>query len=212
MENPVIIFGAKNLGIVALEIFHSHKIDVYCFLDDDTSLHGKEINGISVLGSTDDDGFLKLIGKKTEAFVATDDNKLRKRLVEMLNERRKVMPTNATHKEAFLSSNLEMGHGNLIDAKAILNAGVKIGHHNIIRAGAILDYNVQIADFVQIGTGAVIGDHVEIEEGAFIGTGAILVSGVKIGKNARIGAGSVVIGSVAKGETVFGNPAEKIKS
>ncbi|MCU0436803.1 MAG: acetyltransferase [Raineya sp.] len=212
MDNPVIIFGAKNLGTVALEIFHSHKIDVYCFLDDDTNLHGKEVSGITVLGSTDDDGFLKLIGKKIEAFIATDDNKLRKKLVEMLNERRKVMPTNATHKEAFLSSNLEMGHGNLIDAKAILNSGVKIGHHNIIRSGAILDYNVKIDDFVQIGAGAIIGDNVEIEEGAFIGAGATIVSGVKIGKNARVGAGSVVIGSVAKNETVFGNPAQKVKA
>jgi len=211
MDNPVIIFGAKNLGIVALEIFQSHKIEVYCFLDDDASLHGKEINGITVLGNTDDDGFLKLIGKKTEAFIATDDNKLRKKFVEMLKERRKVMPANATHKEAFLSSNLEMGHGNLIDAKAILNAGVKIGNHNIIRSGAILDYSVKIDDFVQIGAGAIIGDNVEIEEGAFIGAGATLVSGIKIGKNARVGAGSVVIGSVAKNETVFGNPAEKVK-
>ncbi len=211
MDNPVIILGAKNLGIVALEIFQSHKIDVYCFLDDDEKLHGTEINFVSVLGSTDDDGFLKLIGKKCEAFVATDDNKLRKKLVEMLIERRKVMPTNAIHAEAFLSSNLAMGHGNLIDAKAVLNAGVQIGSHNIIRAGAILDYNAKIADFVQIGTGSIIGDNVTIEEGAFVGAGATIVSGVKVGKNARIGAGSVVVQNVEAGETVFGNPAQKVK-
>jgi acetyltransferase-like isoleucine patch superfamily enzyme len=39
----------------------------------------------------------------------------------------------------------------------------------------------------------------------------IIVSGVTLGKNARVGAGSVVISDVKDGETVFGNPAVKIK-
>jgi acetyltransferase-like isoleucine patch superfamily enzyme len=38
----------------------------------------------------------------------------------------------------------------------------------------------------------------------------MIVAGVTIGKGARIGAGSVVIGPVKAGETVFGNPAEKV--
>jgi len=212
MDLPVLILGAKNLGVVALEIFNSNQIDVYGFLDDDKNLHGKEINTITVLGDTEDSSFLKLIGKKCEAFVATDDNKLRKKLVEILVEERKTMPCNAIHQQAFLSSNLEMGHGNLLDAKVVLNAGTKIGNHTILRAGAIIDYNTQIADYVQIGAGAIIGDNVKIEEGAFIGAGAVLVSGITIGRNARIGAGSVVVRSVEKGEMVFGNPAEKVKA
>lgn len=211
MENPVMILGAKNLGIIALEIFLSNKVDVYCFLDDDTKLHGTEINFVSVLGSTDDEGFLKFIGKKCEAFVATDDNKLRKRLVEMLIKERHVMPINAIHAQAILASDVSLGHGNLIDAKVIINANVKIGSHNVIRAGAIIDYNAQIADFVQIGTGSIIGDNTTIEEGAFIGAGATIVSGIKVGKNARIGAGSVVVQNIEAGETVFGNPAQKVK-
>jgi acetyltransferase-like isoleucine patch superfamily enzyme len=52
---------------------------------------------------------------------------------------------------------------------------------------------------------------VVLEEGAFIGSGVTIVSGVRIGKGARVGAGSVVISSVEKNETVFGNPAAKIK-
>lgn len=213
MNKPVIILGAKSLGKIALEIFQSHQIDVYCFLDDDEKLHNTEIGLVSILGSTDDDGFLKLIGQKCEAFVATDDAKIRRKLVEMLKERRKVMPNNAIHSEAIISAvDCSLGHGNLLDARVMLNAGVHIGHHNIIRAGAIIDYNTQIADFVHIGTGAVIGDNVQIDEGAFVGAGAVVVSGLRIGKNARIGAGSVVIRSIEAGETGFGNPAEKIKS
>jgi len=45
----------------------------------------KEIDEVMVIGATDDDGFLKLIGKKCEAFVAIDDNKLRKSIVKILS-------------------------------------------------------------------------------------------------------------------------------
>ena len=83
MENPVIIFGANYLGRAAKEIFESNKVVVYGFLDDDKRLHKTEIDDVVILGSTDDDGFLKLIGKKCEAFVAIDDNILRTNLVSM---------------------------------------------------------------------------------------------------------------------------------
>ncbi len=47
---------------------------------------------------------------------------------------------------------------------------------------------------------------------SFIGAGVTIVSGITIGKGARIGAGSVVIGPVKAGETVFGNPAQKVSN
>ncbi|MBP9927344.1 MAG: acetyltransferase, partial [Cyclobacteriaceae bacterium] len=50
------------------------------------------------------------------------------------------------------------------------------------------------------------------EDEVFIGSGVTVVAGVTIGKGARVGAGSVVIANVKAGETVFGNPAQKIKN
>jgi sugar O-acyltransferase (sialic acid O-acetyltransferase NeuD family) len=211
VENPVIIFGAKGLGRVALDIFQSNDVMVYCLLDDDTKLHNTEINGISVLGSTDNDGFLKLIGQKCEAFVATDDNKLKANLVEMLQERRKVMPVNAFHKNISIAPSAFIGHGNMFNAGAVVNANAKINNYCIIGANSVIDYDAELADMVQIGAGSVVGSSAKIGKGAFIGSGVTIVAGVTIGKNARIGAGSVVIAEVKDGETVFGNPAEKVK-
>lgn len=212
MDKPVIIFGATGIAPVAQEIFESNGIIVYGFLDDDDKLHEQIINNIAVLGNTDDHGFLKLIGQKCEAFVATDDNLLRKDLVEMLIEQRKTMPTNAIHKHALIASTAEIGHGNFINARSVLGNNVKLGSHCIINSGAIVEHETSIGDFVQVGTGAVINSNVTIEEGAFIGSGAVIVSGLTIGKNARIGAGSVVVQGVKNDETVFGNPAASIKS
>ena len=78
MENPVIIFGAKETGITALDNFQSNDVVVYCFLDDDASLHQTEIQNIPVLGTTDDEEYLKIIGKKCEVFIASEDSAVRK--------------------------------------------------------------------------------------------------------------------------------------
>jgi len=212
MENPVIIFGANTIGRGAKEIFERNGNVVYGFLDDAKELAGKEVDNVTVLGVTDDDGFLKLIGKKCEAFVASDDNKVRKSLVKMLQEVRHVQPVNAIHKSAIVPESAFIGHGNLIDAGVIIGAASKVSSHCLLQAGVIVGAEATLGDFVQVGAGSCINSGVTIEDEVFIGSGVTIVSGVQIGKGARVGAGSVVIGSVKAGETVFGNPAQPIKS
>ncbi len=211
MQQPVIILGSKGLGKVAMEIFLSNDVSIYCFLDDDVSLHKTMVHDIPILGSIDDDGFLKYIGKKCEAFVAVDETIYRKKTVDMLIERRKVMPVNAIHKQAIISRYASFGHGNLINAGVVINTGARIESHCIIHSHALVDYDAQVGDFAQIGAGSIINAGVVIEKGAFIGTGVTLIAGIKIGKNARVGAGSVVVADVKENSTVFGYPAEEVK-
>jgi sugar O-acyltransferase (sialic acid O-acetyltransferase NeuD family) len=212
MENPVIIFGANAIGREAKDIFELNGNAVYCFLDDDKKMHNKEIDNITVMGSTDDDGFLKLIGKKCEAFIASDDNKLRKSLVKMLNEVRHVQPVNAVHKSTVIASSANIGYGNFIDQGVKIAAGAEIGQHCVVHAGVIIGMETRIGDYVQIGPGTIISPGVTIEEEVFIGSGATIVSGITIEKGARIGAGSVVVRPVKASETVFGNPAQKVNT
>jgi sugar O-acyltransferase (sialic acid O-acetyltransferase NeuD family) len=211
MENPVIIFGANYLGRIAKEIFESNEVVVYGFLDDNKKLHNTEIDNAIVLGATDDDGFLKLIGKKCEAFVAVDDTKLRKTVVRMLHDIRHIQPVNATHKNAQLSPACELGHGNFFDTGFSSGPGSKIGSHCLFHAKSHVGAQTSIGDFVQVGAGTIINADVIIEDEVFIGSGATIIAGVTVGKGARIGAGSVVIASIKAGETVFGNPAQKIR-
>ncbi|GAB3524440.1 acetyltransferase [Emticicia fontis] len=210
MQNPVLIFGAGTLGKVALDIFNRNNVLVYGFLDDDKKLHNTEIGEIVVLGETDDDGFLKIVGQKTEAFVAIGNTKVKKKIVEILTERRHVMPVNAIHDRSIVAETAIIGHGNLIMANAAINPFAKIGNHCTIQSGAVIDTDAKVADFVTIASGAMINAGAEIAEGAFIGSGAVIVTGVKVGKNARVGAGSVVIEDVPDNATVFGNPAKKV--
>ncbi len=210
MENPVIIFGANALGKAVLDIFNRNEVLIYGFLDNDKAKIGQEIAEVSVLGETDDDGFLKLIGQKCEAFIAIDNAKERKALVKMLNEVRHIQPVNAIHDQAFISEDAAIGHGNYVGAGVVINTFAEVANHCLIHTGVIIDYEVKIEDLVQIGAGSVIGAGAIIEEGVFIGSGVTIVGGVTIGKNARIGVGSVVIENVKANKTVFGNPAKEI--
>lgn len=210
MENPVMIFGANHLGRAAKEIFETNSIMVYGFLDDNKKLHNTEVDEVVVLGDTDDDGFLKLIGKKCEAFVAADDNKLRKSLVKMIQEVRHMQPVNAIHSKSVISEKAILGHGNFIDFNVYLAPGSKVGSHCILNTQTSIGVEASLGDFVQVGAGSSINAGVTIEDEVFIGSGVTIVSGVTVGKGARIGAGSVVIAPVKAGETVFGNPAKAI--
>ncbi len=212
MENPVIIFGANSLGRQAKEIFEDNGNVVYCFLDDNKKLHNTTIDDITVLGSTDDQGFLKLIGKKCEAFIAVDENKLRKTLVTLLLEDRHVQPVNAVAKGVVIPASAGIGHGNFIDQGVRFGVGASVGNHCLLHTSCIVGMEAKLGDFVQLGAGSIVNAGTEIEDEVFIGSGVTIVGGITIGKGARIGAGSVVIGPVKPGETVFGNPAQKVKS
>lgn len=210
MKNPVIILGAGSLGVTALDLFQRNEVVVYGFLDDNKALHGQELGDVTILGDTDDEGFLKLIGHKCEAFIAIGDVRVRKKLVKVLNEGRKVQPVNAIHDTAVVSALASIGHGNLIAARAVINPFATLGQHGLVLSGAVIDSRAIIGDFVQIGAGTIINSGVIVEEGVFIGSGVTVVPGITIGKNARIGAGSVVVENVATGATIFGNPAKQL--
>ncbi|PZR38902.1 MAG: acetyltransferase, partial [Azospira oryzae] len=164
MENPVIIFGATPLGRAAKEIFESNDVVVYGFLDDNKVLHNKEIDNVIILGDTDNDGFLKLIGKKCEAFVAVDDNKLRKSLVNMIQEVRHMQPVNAIHKHSFISEKAEIGHGNFIDIQVTVAPGAKVGSHCLLNAKSMIGVEATLGDFVQVGSGRLINSGVKVED------------------------------------------------
>lgn len=211
MENPVIIFGAGALGRAAKEIFETNGVVVYGFLDDDKRLHNTEVDEIMVLGETTDETFLNLIGKKCEAFIALDDNRVRKSIVKAINEARKKQPVNAIHARSHISAKAILGHGNHVDVDVVISPGAIIGSHNILHPRTTIGVQAQIGNFVQLGVGCIVSPDVVIEDDVFVGSGVTIVSGVKVGKGARIGAGSVVVNSIEPGETVFGNPAQKIK-
>jgi sugar O-acyltransferase (sialic acid O-acetyltransferase NeuD family) len=210
MENPVIILGAQAVGTAALDAFLSNEVVVYCILDDDPKLHNTELLDVPVMGNTDDGELLKLLGKKCEVFVATEDAASRRSLTQMLHDEYQVVPVNSIHQRASVSVHAEIGHGNYFGANAIIAATAKVGAGVLVGPNAVVEGQASVGDYAQLGSGAQVGVGATVGAGAFIGAGAVLVAGVKVGDKARVGAGSVVVADVPAGQTVFGNPAVKV--
>jgi sugar O-acyltransferase (sialic acid O-acetyltransferase NeuD family) len=184
---------------------------VYGLLDDAEEKQGLQVGEVSVMGKSDDQEYLRFIGNKCDAFIAFDDNRLKKSTVKMLKNERKAMPVNAIHQQAYIAGSAFLGYGNFINAGVMVGTNAKIANHCIINTNVVIDHHASLGDFVQIGAGSIINSGVVIENEAFVGSGVTIVSGVTIEKGARVGAGSVVISSVKAGETVFGNPAASVE-
>ena len=211
MDKPVLILGAGSIGKSAMQIFKSNDVLVYGFLDDDKKNHDSEIDDVTVLGFTDESSLLQIIGEECEAFVAVDENEMRKSIVENLTKTRKVMPVNAIHSNSIMAESSVIGHGNFINAGVILEPNVIVGNHCLLHANVGLGEGVSVGNFTQIGMGTNINPGVAIEDEVFIGSGVTIVAGVLIGRGARIGAGSVVVGNVKENAVLFGNPATEVK-
>ena len=205
------IFGAGDIALAAVEIFESNGVVVFGILDDRKEMEGKEFGNVAVISGSSDPSYISLVGKKCEAFIASDETALRKNLVKSLTKDQKAMPVNAIHPASSISPHSFVGHGNFVDRGVLIGAGAEIGNHCLIHSGAIIGHSARISDFVQIGQGANIGQGVAVGEGSFVGSGVHIVSGITVGKNSRIGAGSVVVENVNAGTTVFGNPAKKVQ-
>ena len=210
MENPVIILGAQAVGTAALDAFLSNDVVVYCLLDDDPKLHNTELLDVPVMGNTDDGELLKLLGKKCEVFVATEDAASRRSLTQMLHDEYQVVPVNCIHQRASVSAHAELGHGSYIGPNAVLAATAKFGAGILMGPNAVVEGQATIGDYAQLGSGAQVGVGATVGAGAFVGAGAVLVAGVKVGDKARVGAGSVVVADVPANQTVFGNPAKPV--
>jgi sugar O-acyltransferase (sialic acid O-acetyltransferase NeuD family) len=210
MENPVIILGAQAVGTAALDAFLSNDVVVYCILDDEPKLHNTELLDVPVMGNTDDGELLKLIGKKCEVFVATEDAASRRSLTKMLRDDYEVVPVNSIHQRASVSPHAELGHGNYLGPNVVVAATAKLGDGILVGPNAVVEGQASVGDYAQLGSGSQIGFGASVGAGAFVGAGAVLVAGVKVGDKARVGAGSVVVADVPGGQTVFGNPAKQV--
>ena len=210
MENPVIILGAQAVGTAALDAFLSNDLIVYCLLDDDPKRQNSELLDVPVMGNTDDAELLKLLGKKCEVFVATDDVASRRSLTKMLRDEYEAVPVNAIHQRASVSVHASLGHGNYVGANAVVAATATLGDGCLLGPNAVVEARATLADFVQLGAGALVGTEAKVGEQAFLGAGSVVVAGISIGAKARVGAGSVVVADVPAGQTVFGNPAKQV--
>ena len=101
-NQPVIILGAGVTGKIAYDSFTSNGVVVYGFLDNLLE-EGSEIEDSTVLGKIEENSYFDIIGKQCTVFIAEDDITNKQELVDLVKDKRKVMPANAVHSNANIS-------------------------------------------------------------------------------------------------------------
>lgn len=111
---------------------------------------------------------------------------------------------------SYISSNAQLGIGNVILHHCIINAGVKIGSNNILNNKSLLEHDVIVGHHNHISTAVAINADCVIGDDNFIGSNSVFVNGISISSNIIIGAGTVVVKNINKSGVYAGNPARTL--
>ncbi len=115
------------------------------------------------------------------------------------------------HETAFIGRNVKIGEGAVICPNTTLTCDIEIGVAVTINAHSSIGHDVKLGDFCTLSGHCDVTGRVCLDHKVFMGSHALIIPNVNVGEGAIIGAGSVVISKVKPGNTVFGNPAKKIK-
>ncbi len=183
---------------------------VMCFIDDNKSVQGSELNNIPVISL--ETAYQQYPSAKVVGGVGTP--KTREFLMNKAEQIGFEFGT-IIHPRVELSKWIEIGLGTLICAGNILTTNIALGQHVQINLDCTVGHDVIIGDYTTLAPGVHVSGWVHFGRRVNIGTGAVFINGtkdnpIKIGDDAIIGAGACVTGPVPPNTTVVGIPAKPI--
>lgn len=210
----IIIIGAGGVGReVAFIIEEINKEtptwNILGFVDDNKEIHGKVINGYSVLGGL---SYLKKYGKKEEkpkVVIAIANYNVKKNIAIKINN--KFNFATIIHPEVSIHNTVNIGNGSIIYKGVIMTTNITIGNHVIVSPKCGIGHDSIIKDYVSLLWNVNISGNDVIEEGVLIGSAATVIQGKRVGQAAIIGAGAVVVKDVLSNTTNVGVPSNIIK-
>ncbi len=206
-----LVVGCGGHGRVVLDILRrSGEFDPVGFVDSNTAMHGRRIDGLKVLGHPDESPEIRTQSDVHCAIVAIGDNGVRRAFADRLSAANFEL-VNAIHPSANLAGNVSLGRNTVVAAGVLVCAHCQIGDSVILNTGCIVDHETLVGTATHICPGARIAGRVIVESGAFIGIGATVIQSIRVGYEAVVGAGAVVISDVDPMSTVVGVPAKQIR-
>ena len=142
----------------------------------------------------------------TAYFIAIGDNELRQLISNKIQSLIAVLPINAIHNKASVSSTAIIGFGVMIGDGCIVNSCAKISEGVICNTQSVIEHECYVGPFSHVAPGAVLCGNVYVGSQSFVGARAVVKQGIKIGDNVTIGAGTVVISDIPDNSVVVGNP------
>ena len=208
----IIIVGAGGLGKdVQWLLERINEIEetwnILGYVDDGIEA-GSLVDDLPILGAGD---YLLQYEKKVAVVVAVASAKVRRRIIEKLEQNDKLVFPNVIDPSAVLSKRIKMGKGIIVLAGNILSVDIQLGDFCIFNADCTIGHDVVMESYVTVYPSANVSGCVKICRETEIGTGCHIIQGIKIGSSTIVGAGAVVIRELPSCCTAVGNPAKPIK-
>lgn len=180
------------------------------FLDDDSSRHGRSIDGLPVLTGIRE-GVDQFPGAGVVVCVGRPANySTRAQIVHRLGLPSTRFAT-LIHPTAVVPDSCTIGPGSVLHPQVVLTASVHVGSHVALSSHVVLSHDAVVEDFVTFAAGARIAGSVRVGTGAYIGSGVLVREGCTIGAGALVGLGSVVLRDIPPGQVWVGNPARYLR-
>lgn len=207
----VVLGGGGHARVLIDCIRESNLAEIDGVLDKDSSLHGRKILDVPVIGG--DELLNEMVEGGVTHFVVglggVGDNRPRRHLFEFGCSFR-LKPLTVRHPHAVISRWASFGPGCQLLPGIIVNACAVLGENVIVNSGAIVEHDCVVGDHAHIASGARLASTVHVGIGAHIGAGATVRQSIRIGEGAVVGAGAVVVKDVEPGAVVAGVPARPI--
>ncbi len=195
----LLIIGGGDGAVQLLDaIFKSGKQRAVAILDDNTSLHGKTIMGVPVVGPIQEDLAAAMLERDEFDHAVTSISTLiplRRRIFEQLTSRG-VPFANVIHPTACIGVNVSIGRGNVILGFCHIGACATIGDNNFLSAYVSIEHHNEIASHCSYGPAVVASSRVKVGECTRFGTGVFMEPKISIGANSVIGSGCILRGDV----------------
>ncbi|MDX1953662.1 MAG: hypothetical protein SFY81_15945 [Verrucomicrobiota bacterium] len=174
MNPPLIIFGAGGHGRVVIEIARRSGLTVSLAVDDRaTQPHLLNVP----LVNTSNPRWLEL--SSFQFLVAIGDNSSRARIFNALLARGGE-PINLIDPNAFLSSSVKIGRGNVFCPGSVINTEALIGDNCILNLNCSVDHDARIGSHSHIAPASVVGGRSKLGSFSLLGAAAVIPSGTEL--------------------------------
>ncbi|GAA3924470.1 acetyltransferase [Microbacterium invictum] len=204
MSAGLLLVGASGL---AREVLAAGITGVVGILDDDPSLRGTEVGGVSVIGGVDD-----AADRDEQLLICIGPGAGRRAIVERLREQG-VAPERYGRfvaRSAQIGRTSEVGLGSIVLDGVVVTADAVIADHTVLMPNCTITHDDVIEDFATLAAGVCLGGGVRVGEAAYLGMNAAVRQGVVIGAGATVGMGAAVLHDVPAGDTWAGVPARAL--